>query len=106
MSGALYGRALGVGLLSIWKSIEGTDYPVNSIWDWMDPGVISVIGSASMLGGVTRLGITTTVLMVRCPVKYSHSYYLIFMEQKCPFVSHGNASLYRTVDAWQKWLSV
>ena len=64
VAGALYGRALGVGMLSIWRSIEGTDYPVGTIWDWLDPGVISVIGSASMLGGVTRLGITSTVLMV------------------------------------------
>ncbi|ELT90362.1 hypothetical protein CAPTEDRAFT_205671 [Capitella teleta] len=65
VSGSLLGRAVGVGLIEIWKLLEDTPYPVHTVyWDWLDPGLIAVIGSASMLGGVTRLAIASTVFMV------------------------------------------
>ena len=64
MGGALYGRALGVGMISIWQQLTGEEYPVNTEWDWMDPGILAVMGSASLLGGVTRLSLATTVIIV------------------------------------------
>ena len=33
-------------------------------WEWMDPGVIATIGAASLLGGVTRLNVAVTVIVV------------------------------------------
>lgn len=33
-------------------------------WAWMDPGVFSLIGAASFFGGVTRLALAVTVIMV------------------------------------------
>lgn len=62
----MYGRALGVGMVSIWYNITGIDRPINNEWEWLDPGIIAVMGSASLLGGVTRLALATTVIMVEC----------------------------------------
>lgn len=33
-------------------------------WNWMDPGVFALIGAASFFGGVTRLTMAVTVIMV------------------------------------------
>jgi chloride channel 7 len=33
-------------------------------WAWIDPGVFSLIGAASFFGGVTRLTLAVTVIMV------------------------------------------
>ena len=70
VAGALYGRALGEAMLIIWKNQTGTEVPMDTQWDWMDPGLIAVMGSASLLGGVTRLSLATTVIMVG-PVWYT-----------------------------------
>jgi chloride channel 7 len=80
VSGSLLGRALGVGLVEIWKALEETDYPVNTVyWDWLDPGLVAVIGSASMLGGVTRLAIASTVFMV-CFLLWSNGQFSVVFQ--------------------------
>ena len=52
-------------MLAIWRQVTGTLIPIDSEWDWIDPGIISVIAGAAMLSGVTRLAIAVTVMMVR-----------------------------------------
>ena len=39
-------------------------YPT-STWMWMDPGVMSAIGAAGLLGGVNRIATASTVIVVR-----------------------------------------
>ncbi|KAK2151911.1 hypothetical protein LSH36_346g01010 [Paralvinella palmiformis] len=43
---------------------ERIDIPTDNIWRWIDPGLISVMGAGSMLGGVTRLALASTVIVV------------------------------------------
>jgi len=58
--GALYGRIIGVLMTSMFGvHSEDTGY-----WAWIDPGVFSLIGAASFFGGVTRLTLAVTVIMV------------------------------------------
>ena len=64
MTGALYGRIVGLAMIDIYEAVTGDPYPVGTDWDWMDPGLIAVIGSGSMLGGVTRLCLAVTVIVV------------------------------------------
>lgn len=64
VSGGLLGRALGVGMVYIWQDVTGTSNPVDE-WKWMDPGVIAALGSAALLGGVNRLEVASTVIVVR-----------------------------------------
>ncbi len=33
-------------------------------WAWIDPGAMAMVGSVSFFGGVTRLTISLTVIMV------------------------------------------
>ena len=33
-------------------------------WAWLDPGIMAVIGAAGLLGGVTRLNLAITVIIV------------------------------------------
>ena len=43
----------------------GRDTPVGDVtWEWMDPGIIATVGAASLLGGVTRLNVAVTVIVV------------------------------------------
>ena len=35
-----------------------------SMWGWVDPGVFALVGAASFFGGVSRLTISLTVIMV------------------------------------------
>ena len=39
-------------------------YAQRSYWEWMDPGAFALIGAASFFGGVTRLTLAVTVIMV------------------------------------------
>jgi len=64
VSGSLYGRAVGVVMCYMWQSITGTPYPTDP-WGWMDPGVMSAIGAAGLLGGVNRIATASTVIVVR-----------------------------------------
>ncbi len=38
--------------------------PSDSYWDWLDPGALAMIGAVSFFGGVTRLTMSLTVIMV------------------------------------------
>ena len=45
----------------------------DSTWQWLDPGVMAVIGAGSLLGGVTRLTLAVTVIVVGLIYKhYKH----------------------------------
>ena len=59
--GALYGRLIGITLVSMFgvMSVDGNPY-----WAWMDPGAFALIGAASFFGGVSRLTMSLTVIMV------------------------------------------
>lgn len=58
--GSLYGRILGRIMVSIFGvHISGDPYLI-----WMDPGAFALIGAASFMGGVTRLTMTVTVIMM------------------------------------------
>ncbi len=55
---------MGLALIDIYESATGEAYPLNTRFDWMDPGILATIGSASLLGGVTRLTVASTVIVV------------------------------------------
>lgn len=59
--GALYGRVIGLVLVDIYGGIprEGDE-----VWEWIDPGAWALIGAASFFGGVARLTMSLTVIMV------------------------------------------
>jgi len=59
--GGLYGRIIG-RLMTTMFGVHSEDY---GYWAWMDPGVFSLIGAALFFGGVTRLNLAVTVIMVR-----------------------------------------
>ena len=63
VSGALYGRAIGIACLRIYKSATDNDFP-DDYWRWIDPGAMAMIGAGSLLGGVTRLTLAVTVIIV------------------------------------------
>jgi chloride channel 7 len=50
-------------MLYIWQAITGTPYPTEA-WKWMDPGVMAAISAAGLLGGVNRLAVASTVIVV------------------------------------------
>ncbi|XP_053101924.1 chloride channel protein C-like [Hemicordylus capensis] len=56
--GALYGRIVGLTLVSI-LGIQTDEHGT-----WIDPGLFAVVGAASFFSGVSRLTISLTVLMV------------------------------------------
>ncbi|XP_076448834.1 chloride channel protein C-like [Babylonia areolata] len=58
--GSLYGRIVGLGMVSLF----GIHLEEDSYWKWMDPGAFALIGAASFMGGVTRLTLTVTVIMM------------------------------------------
>ncbi|NXX82833.1 CLCB protein, partial [Urocolius indicus] len=57
-TGALYGRIIGLILVSIF-GIQTNQYGA-----WIDPGLFAAIGAASFFSGVSRLTISLTVIMV------------------------------------------
>ncbi|XP_072186141.1 chloride channel protein C-like [Excalfactoria chinensis] len=57
-TGALYGRIIGLILVSIF-GVQTNEYGA-----WIDPGLFSAIGAASFFSGVSRLTISLTVIMV------------------------------------------
>eukprot|EP00106_Octopus_bimaculoides_P010912 XP_014778354.1 PREDICTED: chloride channel protein D-like isoform X1 [Octopus bimaculoides] len=59
--GGLYGRLVGITLVNILKSFGSKD---PHYWNWTDPGVFALIGAASFFGGVTRLTMAVTIIMI------------------------------------------
>ncbi|NWW95107.1 CLCB protein, partial [Rhynochetos jubatus] len=57
-TGALYGRIIGLMLVSIF-GVQTNEYGA-----WIDPGLFAAIGAASFFSGVSRLTISLTVIMV------------------------------------------
>ena len=45
-------------------SIFGIYTEEGSYWAWMDPGAFALVGAASFFGGVSRLTMSLTVIMV------------------------------------------
>ncbi|XP_063710282.1 chloride channel protein C-like isoform X2 [Symsagittifera roscoffensis] len=59
--GGLFGRIVGRGLVDI----IGIDHILgNRYWMWIDPGAFALIGAASFFGGVARLTMSLTVIML------------------------------------------
>jgi len=50
-------------MVYIWQAVTGTPYPTD-IWRWIDPGIMAAIGAASLLSGVNRLAVASTVIVV------------------------------------------
>ncbi|KAH3778781.1 H(+)/Cl(-) exchange transporter 6-like isoform X2 [Dreissena polymorpha] len=101
MVGAVYGRIVGRLMVTMF-GVHQEGY-----WEWMDPGAFALIGAASFFGGVTRLTLATTVIMmeltndvqVLLPVMvsvmvskwvgdfFTHPIYHALLENKCiPFL--------------------
>jgi chloride channel 7 len=58
--GGLYGRVVGVGLVSLFGVYtKPAEYGL-----WMDPGAFALVGAASFFGGVSRLTMSLAVIMV------------------------------------------
>ncbi|XP_033125254.1 chloride channel protein B-like [Anneissia japonica] len=58
--GALYGRIIGLVMVTLF----GVHSTADSYWAWMDPGAFALIGAASFFGGVSRLTMSLTVIMM------------------------------------------
>ncbi|XP_070575370.1 chloride channel protein C-like [Ptychodera flava] len=103
--GGLYGRLVGLAMVSIF----GVQTDENPYWAWMDPGALALIGSASFFGGVSRLTMSLTVIMMEItndiqfllPIMvaivvakwvgdfFTHAIYHSILEFKCiPFLDH------------------
>lgn len=101
--GGLYGRIIGCLFIDIFG------IQTNKFWAWMDPGAFALLGSVSFFGGVTRLTMSLTVIMVEITndihqlllimitimvAKWtgdflSHPLYHALLEFKCiPFLGH------------------
>ena len=52
----------------------------DEIWAWLDPGVMAVIGAGSLLGGVTRLNLAVTVIIVSQLNQVSHRIHAEFIK--------------------------
>ena len=101
--GGLYGRMVGCVFVDLFG------IQTNKYWAWMDPAAFSLLGSVSFFGGVTRLTMSLTVIMVEITndihqlllimitimvAKWtgdflSHPLYHALLEFKCiPFLGH------------------
>ncbi len=101
--GGLYGRMVGC------LFVDQFGIQSNKYWAWMDPGAFALLGSVSFFGGVTRLTMSLTVIMVEITndihqlllimitimvAKWtgdflSHPLYHALLEFKCiPFLGH------------------
>ncbi|XP_065836634.1 chloride channel protein C-like [Oscarella lobularis] len=58
--GALYGRLVGVAMVAMF----GVFSKETLLWAWIDPGAFALIGAASFFGGVSRLTVSLTVIML------------------------------------------
>jgi hypothetical protein len=57
--GGIYGRVIGRVLVDLHGGV-----PSDHFWRWIDPGALALIGAASFFGGVSRLTMSLTVIMV------------------------------------------
>ena len=48
-----------------WFGIFVPQNPDQIVWSWIDPGAMALIGAASFFGGVSRLTMSLTVIMVK-----------------------------------------
>ena len=55
---------MGVGIMKLYELWSGEKYPQDPYWQWLDPGLIAILGAGSLLGGVTRLTLAITVIIV------------------------------------------
>ena len=51
-------------MLELYELWSGEAYPSDPYWQWLDPGLIAMLGAGSLLGGVTRLTLAITVIIV------------------------------------------
>ena len=47
-----------------WFGVNIPEVPDQLQWSWIDPGAMALIGAASFFGGVSRLTMSLTVIMV------------------------------------------
>ncbi len=74
--GGLYGRVVGLAMVSMF----GVHTEEGSYWAWMDPGAFALVGAASFFGGVSRLTMSLTVIMVIISVNVTG-----FLRENVPF---------------------
>ena len=60
--GGLYGRIVGRAMVDLFGVHTSKS---DAYWAWMDPGAFALIGAASFFGGVSRLTMSLTVIMVK-----------------------------------------
>lgn len=80
--GSLYGRIVGQLMVSWFGVHPPEEEPFSA---WIDPGAMAVIGAASFFGGVSRLTMSLTVIMVRpgvgaCISDLLTNYFCIFLK--------------------------
>lgn len=66
MTGACLGRGVGllfVEITSLWEP-DVADASVTGYWDWVDPGLFALLGAAAFFGGVSRLTISLTIILI------------------------------------------
>ena len=80
--GGVYGRIIGVALVDLHGGV-----PTDRFWEWIDPGALALIGAASFFGGVSRLTMSLTVIMVR--IQHLFSYHNADGPNRCPQPSNS-----------------
>lgn len=68
--GAIYGRMVGLSMVYMFGVTKG-----DILWAWIDPGAMALIGAASFFGGVSRLTMSLTVIMVGDWCEAMHTVY-------------------------------
>ncbi len=64
IGGSMYGRATGVGVMYLYEYVTGHPHVADEYWGWIDPGLFAILGAGCLLGGVTRLSLAITVIIV------------------------------------------